>query len=265
VSDAVPDYTTEISRVSPGAVVYRGYRVEDVIAHASGSEAVFLILAGRRPSAVELRIFDAVIGCCAEHGFVNTAAVASRYVMSGSASLPGALAAGLLAFGQNTGTSHLTAEMLRDLAGGDARGVSDKAISSYVADLRRRRLAVPGLGHPLHRVVDPRERALRSVIDACGFGSDYVMLLDRLHRRANEVIGRYLVLNVDGLIGAVLLAMAFGPSEILAVNIIGAMPGIAAHAIEEHRQGRKLRLPPDRDVAYLGSAEPKEWKRMSAE
>jgi citrate synthase len=254
------EFTTGISRVSPGRIALRGYPIEDVIRHASGSETLFLTLAGRRPSAVETRVFDAVLGCCADHGFVNTAAVAARYVMSGSGSMPQALAAGVLSFGDATGTAHLTAMMLAEMSAGAPAEVSDERIRSHVAALRARKAPVPGLGHPLHRDTDPREAALRALAAEAGFASAHALLLDRVRAIANALIGRQLVLNVDGLFGAYLMDMGFSPDAIFAVNIIGAMPGIAAHAAEERASGRRLRVPPDRDVSYDEPGGERRWE-----
>jgi len=253
------DFATAISAVEPGRVTLRGYPVEAVIAHASAGETLFLTLTARRPTGPELRVFDAILAACADHGFANTAAVAGRYVMSGSAHLPAALAAGLLSFGQNTGTAHLTAEMLLAIGGNDRQAASDAAIEAHIRELRAKRLAVPGLGHPIHRTIDPRERALRGVFEASTLVSPSVDLLDRVHRIAKQVIGRQLVLNVDGLFGALLLDMGFSTDAIFAVNIIGAMPGIAAHAIEERAQGRRLRIPPDEAISYADVPQGKSW------
>jgi citrate synthase len=253
------EFSTRISRVLPGRIDLRGYPAEEVIRHASAGETLFLILVGRRPDRSERRVFDAILACCADHGFVNSASVAGRYVMSGSGSLPAAMAAGILAFGESTGTAHLTADMLRQIGSGHPADVTDERIRSHVTDLRARRTPIPGLGHPLHRTVDPREAALRAVVAEAGFVSPHVELLDRIRLVTNEVTGRTLVLNVDGLFGALLLDMGFPPDAIFAVNIIGAMPGIAAHAIEERESGRKLRIPPERDVSYDAVASGLRW------
>lgn len=259
MTDRPADFSTAITAVEQGKVTLRGYAIEDVIAGASAGEALFLLLAGRRPTQQELRVFDAILACCADHGFANTAAVAGRYVMSGSAHLPAALAAGLLCFGQNTGTAHLTAEMLLSIGGAEPKTVTDAAIEAHIRALRGRKLAIPGFGHPVHRTGDPRERALRAVVADSGFASPHAALLDRVHAIVRRVTGRDLVLNVDGFFGALLLDMGFGCDAIFAVNIIGAMPGIAAHAIEEREQGRRLRIPPDDAISYDDVPRSKIW------
>jgi citrate synthase len=260
-----PEFSTEISRVEPGRILIRGYDVGDLIRNASGSEAAFLALTGRRPSGRELRLFDALLCTCVDHGLVNTLAVAGRYVMSGSASLPAAMAAGALCFGPYTGTANLTADLLRELveAGGEVPG--DETIDAALRSRREAKVPIPGLGHPVHRELDPRTVAAREVAEREGFIGPNVVLLDRVHARAAAIVGRELVLNVDGLMGALLLEMEFGSEEILAVNIILAMPGIAAHAIEEARRGRRLRYPLDHEASYRLPAEPRHWDEAEAD
>jgi citrate synthase len=252
-----PEWTTSITLVEPGLVRVRGHAIEELIRGSSAAASLWLVLTGTEGDAATMRTLDAVLAACVDHGLVSTATTAARYVMSGSDSLIAALAAGLLAFGQHTGTSNLTAVWLRHLAqpAGDVSdpepdGVSDTAIAAAVAAARAARVAVPGFGHPMHREVDPRETALRAVITECGTAGPYVRLLDRVHAALVAALGRPLVMNVDGLIGAVLSDMGLAPSAILAVNLIGAMPGIAAHAIEEQSAGRPLRVPRAAEVRY---------------
>ena len=252
------EFTTAVSRAEPGRVNIRGYDVRDLIHHASASEAAYLTLRGRRPTPSELRLFDALLCSCVDHGLVNTLSVTGRYVMSGSASLPAAIAAGVLCFGPYTGTANLTAELLLELTA-DGLEPDDATIDARLAELRRGREPIPGLGHPLHRERDPRTEAVREVAEAEGYIGPNVTLLDRVRERGSALVGRELVLNVDGLMGALMLEMGFDPEEMLAANIITAIPGIAAHAIEEARTGRRLRFPADHEDAYVLPPETRAW------
>jgi citrate synthase len=254
MSDNGDLFRTTISRVAPGKVTLRGYDIGDIIANNGAAEVTFLVIRGRRPTASELQIFNAILAVCCEHGFVNSAAAASRYVMSGSASVPAALAAGILAFGQHTGTCHLTAEMLIHLSSGKSpNNVADESIAGYVVDLRSRKLAIQGFGHPIHRDNDPRQIALRKLATRIGLATSNIQLLDRIEQIASRIIGRHLPLNVDGLIGALMLEMGFTSDEIFAVTILACLPGIAAHAVEEKAQDNRLRYP--RNVEYCPVAD----------
>src|SRR5262249_34615727 len=155
-----------------------GYDIGDIIGNGGAGEIPFLVIRGRRPSASELKIFNAITAVCTEHGFVNTATVAARYVMSGSTSIPASIAARILAFGQHTGACHLAAEMLLQLTGdGRPEDVTDRAIEEMVVELRKRKLAVQGFGHPIHREKDPRAIALRKLATELGMVNAHFALL----------------------------------------------------------------------------------------
>lgn len=254
-----PEFSTAISRVSPGKINVRGYDASDLIRHANASEAAFLTIRGRRPSAAELRVFDAMLVANADHGLVNTLSVAGRYVMSGAASLPAAIAAGVLSFGPYTGTAGLIAELLLELNAAAGPCPPDAVIDAALRRRRERREPIPGLGHPIHRDVDPRTTVVREIAEANGITGPSVVLLDRVRERASLLVGRELVLNVDGLMGALMMEMGFSPDEMLATNILAAIPGIAAHAIEEAQNGRRLRYPRDHESCYTLPESTRAW------
>jgi len=246
------EFTTNISRVAPGEISIRGYSIESIISSASYGQVIFLLITGRQPTTAEARVFDAILASCADHGLVNTAAVTTRYAMSGSGNLISSMAAGLLSFGKHTGMAHLTAEMLLGIENAtQAGGEKPELIDKYLKELRTKGLAVPGFGHPLHKSRDPREFAVREVAMSSGLSMPYLDLLDQVQSRLKVVIGKSLVLNVDGLMAALLLDLGFSAEESLAVNMIGSMPGLAAHALEESRSGQRLRFVPSERVHYL--------------
>jgi citrate synthase len=262
--DDAPQFLTAVSRVAAGRINIRGYDCGTLIAHASASEGAFLTLIGRRPTDAERRLFDAVLCSCLDHGLVNTLSVAARYVASGSATLPSALAAGILCFGPYTGSPHLTAELLDKLEQAHGKQPPDTALDRVIEEYRVTKIPVPGFGHPIHRTFDPRTEAVQEVARAVGLLGPSVTLLYRIRERLSAAVGRALVLNVDGLMAGLLRDIGFTPVQILATNILAAMPGIAAHAIEEMQSGKHLRFPPDHDRSYLLPEEARPWDAVEA-
>lgn len=254
-----PYFSTSVSRVAPGEVGIRGYDLRDIIKKATFSEAIFLTLRGRRPTSPELAVFDAIMCSCIDHGFVNALAVTARYAMSGSGFLPAGVAAGILAAGKHTAMPQRVAAMLLELGADDPEAVSDAAVVERVKSIAAAGERVPGLGHPLHRAIDPRSVAVREVATSVGADQRYLALLERVQAAVESTSNRRLVLNVDGMMASLLTAMGFEPDEMLAVNILAAAPGIAAQTIEEGLHGVPLRIVRDYDVEYQLPATPKTW------
>src|SRR5689334_25054123 len=71
----------------------------DLMGKVGFGELAFWLVAGRRPSAGETRLFEAVLVALADHGFTPTAIAARLTYLSAPDSLQGALAAGLLGGG----------------------------------------------------------------------------------------------------------------------------------------------------------------------
>lgn len=257
------EFVTAVSRVSPGQINIRGYDIRDVVTQSTFTEAIFLVLRGERPTARELKIMDALLTCCVDHGLVNTLSVAGRYVASGSASVSAAIAAGVLCFGPHTGTANLTGAMLVEIEDAARHSDASAAIEQAVVVRRLRGESVPGLGHPVHRKRDPRTEAVLDVAREQGMIGPPVELLEQVRSVASRVVGRGLVINVDGLMGALLLQMDFTPDQMLAINILTAIPGIAAHAIEEKESGRRLRYPADHASAYTLPEQTRPWDQAN--
>ncbi|TAN34280.1 hypothetical protein EPN29_03975 [bacterium] len=242
-----PYFRTAISRVEPGKINVRGYDLTELIHGADWVDVAYLVLHGERPTAPHRRMFEAMMCAAADHGFVSTCAVAARYAVSGSGFLPAGIAAGILGIGLHTAMPQRVAEMLREIAPSTelAAGVDDAAIDAAIGERLGRKETIPGFGHPLHRSGDPRTAALLAVARECNFDGGYVRLMERVGERLAAGFGKRLVMNVDGLMGAAFLEMDLTPEEGLAMTILGVLPSIAAHAIEEMRDGAPMRIVPN--------------------
>src|SRR3954454_21643040 len=71
----------------------------DLMGKVGFGELAFWLVAMRRPSSGEVRVFEAVLVALADHGFTPTAIAARMTYLSAPDSLQGALAAGLLGGG----------------------------------------------------------------------------------------------------------------------------------------------------------------------
>jgi citrate synthase len=147
--------------------------------------------------------------------------------------LQGAVAAGILGCGSVIlGSAEAAARFLAGIA---ARGGSAAAREALV-ELRDRRQAVPGYGHPLHKARDPRVDALLSVATECGAAGRHVEIARTVEKFLPEVTGKPLVMNVSGAIGAVLLDAGYPLLAVKGVPILARTASLVAHLLEEQER-----------------------------
>ena len=111
---------------------------------------------------------------------------------------------------------------------------------------------MPGVGHPLHRTVDPRAEALLAFGDRLGTNGLHVAALAAVVAAVPEVYGRPFPLNVSGAIPAVLLDTDFPAAAMKGVPLVGRTMSLVAHLLEEKRMpiGFALAAAAEREVEY---------------
>jgi citrate synthase len=252
-------WTTKIGWAEAGKILVRGYRAEELIRNVTFAEAAYLVIRGELPTPAQARALDAVLRSGLDQAFISSAVPPARFAASAAPEAPAAaIAAGVIAFGSVTGSPRECAEMLaaahRERA---ARRLSlaeaaRRTVEAYAKDRRR----IPGLGHPVHKRVEPRAAALRQVALDIGVWGERAQLLDTIGREATRNFGRPLPINLAGTVAAVLLEIGFAPLEMVGLGVLSYLPALIAHTTEEIREGRPLRIiPPELGARYAGPAE----------
>src|SRR6187551_721154 len=136
----------------------------DLMGRVGFGELAYWLVAGRRPSPGEVRVFETVLVALADHGFTPTAIAARLTYLSAPESLQGALAAGLLGggsrfLGVTEDCGRFLAAVLADGVPEDDAGFDALALAA-VTEARAAKKFVPGLGHPVHKKQDPRTPVL---------------------------------------------------------------------------------------------------------
>lgn len=254
-------WSTAISEVQEeNKVLIRGYSHEDLIDGISYTDGVFLTLKGELPNKSESRVFNALMNCLLDHGFVAASVVAARYIASGNPQLVPAVAGGLLSAGSNTINPAHAFEFIESA---HARRMEndlsiEDAAAQIVDDIVASRTRIPGLGHPTHRGHDFRATRLRAVAVEEGFFDDSALLYEAIHKEFTERTNKqHIPINIDGMMACVMKPMGFSPREVSAVGLLSVVPGIMAHVIEEIAEGPPLRHIRPEDSLYTGPEERK--------
>src|SRR5881409_2884360 len=94
------DYPTSIGTSDEHSITLLGHDLAgELMGQVGFGELAFWLVAMRRPTPGELRMFEAVLVALADHGFTPTAIAARLTLLSAPDALQGALAAGVLGGG----------------------------------------------------------------------------------------------------------------------------------------------------------------------
>src|SRR4051812_39871399 len=179
----------------------------DLMGSATLSEPAFLVVQRRMPTQEETRLFDAVLVSLADHGLTPTV-LAARLTHTGAPeSLQGAIAAGLLGAGSVfLGVVEDTARFLQGII--DSGGTAEQAVKDRIAAGQR----VPGLGHPVHKIQDPRTPVIYAIAEEAGKLGPQLRLLREVAAAHEQQTGRALPINGAGVGGAALADLGFDPA-----------------------------------------------------
>lgn len=247
-------WRTAIATSDATNIWIRGRPVTSLMQQATFTDAIFLLHLGRMPSAGERRLLDALlIGVC-DHGAGAPSCAAARLAASGNrSSISSAVAAGILAIGDDHGGagSNCMELIASSLAAASADGstpgqAAERAVEQAVREKRR----LPGLGHRVH-TTDPRVAVLFEMARAEGVAGNGILFMQALEADASRRIKR-LPMNIDGALAAILHDLGFTPPAGRFLFIVGRVAGLTAEVAEEYARERPMRI--KFDVEYDGPA-----------
>ena len=242
---------------------------QDLMGSVGLAELAYWLVTLRRPTPGELRVLEAVLVALADHGFTPTAIAARLTYLSAPDALQGAVAAGLLGGGsrflgvtEDCGTflakvlERHTAEIpsVDDTAGWDELG------RVAVREAREAGSYVPGLGHPVHKVEDPRTPRLMAIAEEAGTLGPHLRLFAAIGRVHEDILGRHLPLNGAGVCGAALADIGIPLAMLRGVALLARTAGLLGQLAEEQRRpvGMDVYLSVDRHATYVPPEEPRD-------
>jgi citrate synthase len=230
---------SDIAWSTSDRITVRGKSLPDeIIGHMDLGEFAYFQLTGEAPTPERSRVFNAVIVTLVEHGITPSALVARLTYAGAPESLQAAVAAGLCGLGSVfVGTTEGSAKMLYEALPPDAQGVDlERAAVETVERFRTERLIIPGLGHPLHKPIDPRTPRLFAVAEENGLAGDYVRLIQLIAAEAERVYERPLPINATGAIGALCCELGFPWEIVRGFGVMARAIGLVGHLLEERDQ-----------------------------
>lgn len=240
---SVMEFRTAISKMTTNDMIIRGRKQSEMIRSWSFPKSIFFLLSGREPDEREEELFNAMLTAILDHGMGTASALTTRFVQSTGNTLNTAVGAGILALGEYHGGAiekamHLFAE------------VRGQDLAAFIKQALAEKRLLYGYGHKVYKEFDPRTRMLRERCRELSFSAPTFDLALRLE----EELARQkpFVLNIDGALAALLLDLGFPPRLGKGFFIIGRVPGLVAHAIEEREREKPVRRLAEDEIRYDG-------------
>ncbi len=258
------EYPTSLGTSDADTITLLGQDLaDDLMGKVGFGELTLWMVTQRRPAPSQVRVFESVLVALADHGFTPTAIAARLTYLSAPDSLQGALAAGLLGGGSRfLGVTedcgqYLAAVLARAAAEGkpppaDDAGYDELALDAVTRSRAAGRL-VPGLGHPVHKVRDPRTRVLIKIAEEEGVRGPHLRLFEAIGRVHPQVLRRTLPLNGAGTCGAVLADLGLPLPMLRGFALLARAAGLLGQLAEEQRMpiANDIYLSVDRNATYV--------------
>ena len=216
----------------------------EILGHMNLGDFAFFQITGKEATPEQSRVFNAIIITLVEHG-ITPSAIAARMTYAGAPeALQAAVAAGLCGLGtvfvgSMEGACRMLSEALpQGTRGADLNRIARDTVASYKAEKR----IVPGLGHPIHKPVDPRTPRLFQIAADNGMSGDYIKLMQLIGAEAERASGKLLPINATGAIGAICCEFGFPWKIVRGFGVMARAIGLVGHILEESAQPMSLEI-----------------------
>jgi citrate synthase len=203
---------------APDRIVVQGKDLpREILGTLNLGDMAFFELTGNLPDARQSRLFNAMAVTLVEHGVTPSALAARLTYLGAPEAMQAAVAAGLCGLGSVfVGSMEGCAKLLSE----------GKSAEQIIAENKR----IPGLGHPLHKPVDPRTVRLFEIARETGFYGKYCQLI--------EAIGKMkgLPVNATGAIGALACELGLDWRAVRGIGVMARAVGLVGHLLEESRR-----------------------------
>ncbi|MEM5402449.1 MULTISPECIES: citryl-CoA lyase [Paraburkholderia] len=240
-----PLVRSDIAYSTPDRIVVRGKSLPDeVLGHMNLGDFAFLQLTGKAATPQQSAMFNAIVITLVEHG-MTPSAIAARMTYAGAPeSLQAAVAAGLCGLGSVfVGSMEGACRMLSETLPYESQCDDlEKLAVDTVAAWRARSTPIPGLGHPLHKPIDPRTPRLFELAAQNGMSGRYVKLMQLIGAEAERASGKALPINATGAIGAICCEFGFPWRIVRGFGVMARAIGLVGHLLEEGERPMSFEL-----------------------
>jgi citrate synthase len=245
----VSTLVTSFSRLREGKEVIPG---DPGLGYASN---FLYTLLGKKPNALMGRVFDIALILHADHE-LNASTFAARVT---AATLSDMYSAATSAIGALKGPLHGGAneDVIKMLLATDS---ADAAVAKVRQDLANK-VKIPGFGHRVYRVLDPRAIHLRKLSEELGHATGHIdfyeksALVEKFVKEKKDLNA-----NVDFYSASTYYSLGIPVDLFTPIFAVSRMSGWTAHILEQYRNNRLIRPRAD----YTGAPDGREWAPLSS-
>jgi citrate synthase len=263
---SMAEYPTGLGTSDADSISLMGHDLaSELMGSVSFGELAFWMVARRRPTSHEVRVFEAVLVSLADHGFTPTAIAARLTYYSAPDSIQGAIAAGLLGGGSRfLGVTEDTGKYLHDIvrvlpaANADWSDAEwDDAARTALIAAKESGRRIPGIGHPVHKQGDPRTPVIIRIATEEGTRGAHLKLFEAIGRTQAEIMGKKLPLNGAGVAGAALADLGLPVEMLRGFALLARTAGLIGQIAEERISpiGPDVYSSIDRNAVYVPFSE----------
>jgi citrate synthase len=236
---------SDIAWSTPSSITVKGFDLcKDLLGQVSLGDMAFLELTDRLPTARESTVFNAIAVTLVEHGLTPSAMATRMTYVGAPEAMQAAVAAGLCGLGSVfVGSMETAARMLQEAIPDPTTSTGPEPLARGIVErFQAAKQAVPGIGHPLHKPVDPRAPRLFQIAADNGYDGPYVKLMQAVAKQAEARYGKSLPVNATGAIGAIASELKLPWQIVRGIGVMARAIGLVGHIREEMREPLALEI-----------------------
>lgn len=234
------EFKTQIAYSDSDSILLYGQNLcDDILGKVNLGDLAFIAAkGGTLPTPEESTMLNAIMVALSEHGFTPSSVSARLTYLGAPEAVQAAVAAGLLGagsvyLGSMESTAHLLQHSLQNEQDRPLKDIAIEIVDSYTSNDKR----LPGFGHPIHKVKDPRSVKLMEIAKENGFKGKYCDLLMNIHDELIKKREKHIVLNASGVVGCILSDMGFHWKIVKTFSVAARAVGLIGHILEEQVDG----------------------------
>ncbi|MBI2102614.1 citryl-CoA lyase [Candidatus Woesearchaeota archaeon] len=241
------EFKTRISKLVDNDVVIRNEKLSSLITQGKFSDAIFLLLSGRKATAAESVLFEKMLIGVIDHGMGTTSSLTARCIASGGNALNVGVGGGILSIGDHHGGA--IEKAMQQFYAWEQLGKERASIQ--IREMISGKKTIYGFGHKVYKDEDPRVLLLLKEMKKLGFKSKHLFLKEEVEKAFQETKGKSLPINIDGFLALLLCDFSFDPLLGKGVFIIGRTPGLVAQTYEELKYEKPVRRVEEDEIELL--------------